>query len=147
MPYHWVIVSPGNDFDIVGNGKFNHLFGRILEYIGIVEVLDLRSLPVLTIRTGHHAADIAQAQDARPWHKVIDRLGFYTLLGCRHGFTEIEGMKSTVDVAPDFTKSHLASLGLTMSWAKVTDNFIALFVGVPVHGYSRVFFPIHVIKV
>jgi hypothetical protein len=68
-------------------------------------------------------------------------------LGCRDGFAEIVGMKSTIYVAPDFTKSHLTCLGLTMSWAKVTDNFIALFVGVPVHGYSGVFFPIHVIKV
>jgi hypothetical protein len=78
---------------------------------------------------------------------MIDGLGFDALLGCRHRFTKIKRMKSTVDIASDFTKSHLTGLGLTMSWAKVADNFIALFVGMPVHGYSGVFFPIHVVKV
>jgi hypothetical protein len=78
---------------------------------------------------------------------MVDSFRFNTLLGCRHRFTEIERMKGSINIPSDFAKSHLARLRLAMSWTKVTNNFIALFIGVPMHGYSRVFFPIHVVKV
>ena len=73
VPYDRVVVGPGNDPAAGVEGGLHDLLRRVVPDDAFVEVLDLRGFPVLAEVAGHHAADVAEAEDAGAGGVVVDR--------------------------------------------------------------------------
>ena len=107
VPDDGIVVGPRQHADAVREREVDDLFGRVAVHRPLIEMLDLRCLPVVAEAARHHAADVTEAEDAGPRPVVVDRFGLDGLFRRLHRHAVVERVERAADVA-----AHAAEAGL-----------------------------------
>ena len=143
VPDDRVVVGPGNDPAAGVEGGLNDLFGRVVPDDPFVEVLDLRGFPVLAEVAGHHATDVAEAEDAGAGGVVVDCFSLDVFEGGADGDAVVEGVQGTIGLSADAAEPILAFDHLAVARAEIALDPARFAGGFPVAGRMSWCFEMH----